>query len=637
MALTPDQVANEVSNTMSTARAQAQIAIGAALNMTADAVAVLNQYSPSYPTETITVQSTGYSIGSGFDATEKPPSFPTIRTAQDVQMGALGDIDTISATFTAEEPSLNLPSFSYSNPSELAGFSDTAPEIDDSVDMPEAPTFSYPDLPSLLAIGTDVDIADLTIPSTNITMPSYNNVLGDDFYASLTKAQAELPNYDDYGMQLVNRFYPGTVDRLSSLQTRIAQILEGTGTALTDTHDQRYYDALLARIEEEADKAIDALDEATVSTGWDLPGATRAAGRKRIQQEVMAKTAAAAMEVYTKRTDRELQHLQFVMGLVPPLQQAAVSLFGQAWGMQMDAYKSALQFADTASKFSTLVYQLRQRDYELAQSLTDKQIAIFEALLKAELAKADISKLKIEQERLKAEVNQQQVSLYTAQLQGEETKARVYASQIDALRQTIEARKLPLEVFLAKVQGFSAQVQAKKNEYDLLTARITGDRARVDGELAKLQVYKTEADVFGTIVTAQAKRVDGQIQRNQQILEEFKTKMQQELQLTQIDESVAKYSLNAYEAMARVYIAETNQELEQARFDFNKALEDAKLKLEQTRFSYERQFKALEMEMIRNKATADINMAGAQVQASIGSAAMSVMNTMAQLSAETTA
>jgi len=49
MALTVDQVASEISNTMNTARTQAQIAIGAALNMTADAVAVLNQYSPSYP------------------------------------------------------------------------------------------------------------------------------------------------------------------------------------------------------------------------------------------------------------------------------------------------------------------------------------------------------------------------------------------------------------------------------------------------------------------------------------------------------------------------------------------------------------------------------------------------------------
>ena len=98
----------------------------------------------------------------------------------------------------------------------------------------------------------------------------------------------------------------------------------------------------------------------------------------------------------------------------------------------------------------------------------------------------------------------------------------------------------------------------------LVVGILLGSEVGVDGELAKLQVYKTEADVFGTIVTAQAKRVDSQIQRNQQILEEFKAKMQQELQLTQIDESIAKYSLNAYEAMARVYIAETNQELEQA-------------------------------------------------------------------------
>lgn len=637
MALTPDQVASEISNTMSYARAEANSALSASNAMVLNAVSILTGYAPDYPSETITVEPSGYSLGSGFDATEKPPSFPTIRTPNAVTMGALGDIDTLDDTFTAEEPTLNLPAFDYSIPTKLNPFTQTAPEIDSSVDIPDVPAFTYPGLPELLALNTDIELDDLVIPPLSITNPSYNNILSDDFYSAFATGRTELPNYDQYGMELVNRFYPNVQAAVQTLVGRASGILDGTQTALTDNHDQRYYDLLRARIATERDKAVQAVDDASVAAGWDLPGLVRAAGQKRIQQDSAAGLNNAALEVYVKRADRELQHLQFIMQVIPTLQSSAVSLFGQAWGMQMQAFQGALSFADTAMRFATAVYQLKQRDYELAQGLVERQIRIFEALLKAELAKADVTQKKLEVERLKAEINQQQVSLYTAQLSGEETKARVYASQIDALRQTIEARKLPLDVFLGNVQAFTALAETKKAEYALVEAQISGDKAKTEGELAKLQVYKTKADVFGTTITAKAKKIEGQVQRNNQILEEFKARVRAEVDLTQIDAAIAAHSLDAYKAMSAVYIAETQAELEQAKFAFQKSLEDARLELDQTKLSFERQFRALEIEMNRVDATARITLAGAEVQARTGQAAISVMNTMTQLSASASA
>lgn len=637
MALSSDQVADEIQNTMSFARSEANSMLGAATAMVNNAVSILYGYSPDYPSETIAVSDSGYSFSSGFNSEEKPPSFPAIRTPNAVTMGALGDIDTLDDTFTAEEPTLNLPAFDYSIPTKLNPFTQTAPEIDSSVDIPDAPAFTYPGLPGLLALDTDIELDDLVIPPLSITNPSYNNILSDDFYSAFATGRTELPNYDQYGMELVNRFYPNVQAAVQTLVGRASGILDGTQTALTDNHDQHYYDLLRARIATERDKAVQAVDDASVAAGWDLPGLVRAAGQKRIQQDSAAGLNNAALEVYVKRADRELQHLQFIMQVVPPLQSSAVALFGQAWGMQMQAFQGALSFADTAMKFAAAVYQLKQRDYELAQGLVERQIRIFEALLKAELAKADVTQKKLEVERLKAEINQQQVSLYTAQLSGEETKARVYASQIDALRQTIAARKLPLEVFSAEVDAFGKLADAKRAEYAMVEAQISGDKAKADGELAKLQVYKTQADVFGTTVAAKAKKIEGQVQRNNQILEEFKARMQAEVQLTQIDESIAKHSLDAYKAMSAVYIAETQAELEQAKFAFQKSLEDARLELDQTKLSFERQFRALEIEMNRVDATARITLAGAEVQARTGQAAISVMNTMTQLSASASA
>jgi len=176
-----------------------------------------------------------------------------------------------------------------------------------------------------------------------------------------------------------------------------------------------YDDLLRTKIATERDKAVQAVDDATVAAGWDLPGLARAAGQKRIQQDSASNLNNAALEVYVKRADRELQHLQFIMQVVPPLQASAVALFGQAWGMQMQAFDGALRFADTAVKFAHAVYALKQRDFEIEQGLLESQIRIFEALLKAELAKAEITKQQLEVEQLKESINKDQIELYTAQ------------------------------------------------------------------------------------------------------------------------------------------------------------------------------------------------------------------------------
>ncbi|MER2583735.1 MAG: hypothetical protein ABTR20_13545 [Candidatus Competibacter sp.] len=634
MAINPDSVSNEIQSTMSLARNQAQSAIAAANTMVTNAVSQLTHYTPDYPTDPVVFAEQGYSVsGSGFSAEQKPPVFPTIRTPSPVTMGALGDLDSLEASFTEAAPSLILPDFNYASLTPLTPFSGTAPTIDAAVTIPDAPSFQYPGLPQLLALNTTISLPDLVIPPLAIQSPTYTNLLATDFLSAFTAGRAAVPNPDEYGTQLVNRYYPGLHANYTQLSARVNGILGGTATALTDTADDRLYESLRTRIAGENDKAEQALNEASQATGWDLPGAVRAAGGLRLRQDLAVELSKAALEVYGKRTDRELQHLQFVMGLANDIHGAAITLFGSAFGMQMQAFQGALQYADAAIKFATTVYELKQRDFELLQRLTDTQVRIFEALLKAELAKTDVTKAKIDIERLKSELNHDLITQYTAQLQGEETKARVYASQIDALRETIAARKLPLEVFLANVQGFSALSDAKKAEYALLEARISGDKAKVEGELAKLKVYQTKAEVFSTVTGAKAKKIDSQIQRNQQILDEFKTKMQAELQLVQIDEAIAKHSLNAFEAMAKIYIAESEERLNQAKFDFQKNLETMNLELEQTRFAYERQFKNLEVEMTRVKALAEIQLSGATVQSHVGAAAMSVMNTMVQLEA----
>lgn len=632
-----DNVVNQVNATQNMARSLAQSAVSATNSLVSQAIGTLTGYVPDFPQTPLTAVERGVSVGGAeFDPTQKPPSFPTIRTAQDVEMGALGHIDTLDDEFDETAPTVTVPSFSFPEPVALTPFTKTAPSVDSTVTVPDSPTVDYPALPTLLAIDTDIELQDLVIPSLAIAMPSYNNLLTDTFVAQFAAGGNAVPNPDEYGTSLMARFFPEWSTTVQQMEQRINGVLAGSQTALTDTFDARLYEQMRARVREESDIAVAALDQQTKATGWDLPGAARAAGAKRIQQEASKALQAAALEVYNKRTEREVQHLQFVLGLALPLHKDAVALFESAFDMSMKQFDGAMQYADTAMKFAVTVYQLKQRDYELAQALVDKQIAIFQALLDAELAKVKVTEARLTVEKLKIEANQQQVQLYTAQLEAQRTKVGIFQAQIDALRAEIEARKLPLDVFESEVRAFAALASAKRDEYALVDAKIRADEGKLKGQLAKLEVYKTEADVFATVVGARAKKIDGQIQRNQQILKEFEIKQDAEVKLTQIDAMVAEHALDAYKAMADVYIAESKQRLEAAKLDFDQALENSKLEIREREFEFEREIRNLEIEMTRIKAIADVQLSAADVHGRQAAAAMSVMNTMAELSATAT-
>ena len=106
MAISADQVSSEIQSTMALARSEAITAVNAAMALVSNAVGILNQYTPEYPEGEITIANSGYSAGSGFNAEDKPPTFPIIRTPQQITMGELGDLDTIDETFSEEAPKI---------------------------------------------------------------------------------------------------------------------------------------------------------------------------------------------------------------------------------------------------------------------------------------------------------------------------------------------------------------------------------------------------------------------------------------------------------------------------------------------------------------------------------------------------
>lgn len=634
-----DTVINEVNASQDLARSLAQSSITATTSLVAKAIDTLEGYTPQFPQDAISFgEPVGADFGDGsFAPEEKPPQFPAIREAQAVDMGALGDIDTLDATFSGERPTLNLPDFAYPTVAPLEGFSQSAPVIDTSFTVPDAPEITDPDEPELLALRTDISTPDIALPPVSITLPTRPRyALTNEFAALFAAGKTAAPDPYSDAISLTEQCFPRWKQLTDTVSAHIEAIVAGTAKSLPDDTDSALYNALLTRVEAERDQALAQLDEQTTATGWAMVGQARAAGQRRIQQKASQDLRAASLEAYIKSAEWTLQYRQAVLGMAQPLYQSAITLFGTAAGLSFQAFDAALKYAQVAMGFVIEVYRTLQRDYEIDQMFVDKQIAIIHEERAGELAKLQVTDAELKVESLKSEQNRERLEQLRLQIEIGAQRLTRYDRQLDTLDKTLKARRLPLEAFLASVEGYRAAWQAKAGEYAQVEAIIRGHEGKTRSELAKLDVYKTDAEVFNIETSAKAKKIDGQIQRNQQVLREFEIRQTAEVQLTEIDAKVAAHALDAYKSMAAIFIAESQERLEKAKLEFQQEVEKAALEIKNREFEFNRQYKNLEIEITRVKATADMQMAAAQVQSHVGASAMSAVNTMAQLSANLT-
>lgn len=623
-------VESTIYSVIATAKSLASQTVSDANSLIAAAAGVLNGFQPDYPdTFPHIPQEVGVSAPQGGGDVEKTvPTFPTIRQPKTLTAPHLGEIDDIEGDFTVTPPALTLPSFRYAKPSGLAAFAETMPALDLDVVIPLPPSYTWPDRPALGAINTDVAIETITLPPLDIEMPVYQRATLDPWRAGFKDGQALLPGLDQYAIGLLDTLCPGYQHTYGLLRNRIDGALSRTESALGPHFEDAIFQQARRKAEQARAIAVRQLDAATNASGWELPGTTRMAGLTQLETEFANALSAAALDAYTKRSERELQHLQFSMDTAAKLYGLALELFRFSVGQQLDAFKATIAFADSASSYAIKAYELAQQDFAIQAQVVELQIRLFESLLKRELAKLEITSNRLAIEKLKSDINQQLIQQYTAEISANETRARTYAAQITALKEEIGLRKVPLEIFGEKVKLHTVLADAKKAEYAVLEAEIAGDKAAMEGELAKVKLYETQANVFRTVIDAKSTKTNAQIKRNELLLDEYKSQVQNELALVQIDEAIAKHALNAYEAMAKIYLADRQADLENARFRFDKILESAKLALEKVRFEFEGNFKNIELELGRVKALADVQMSGAQVSGHLAGSALSALNSV---------
>lgn len=472
------------------------------------------------------------------------------------------------------------------------------------VAIPAAPDMTLPAAPALDA---------LTLPAMpTITIPPFD-------VGQIPVFDTDVPDLAfDWQEQPYN---PLAVNELA---TTIKAMLAGD-FAMPKPVQDALFAAAVEREDTTARRAIAAATDDWAARGYTMPPGMLVEQANAAREQAALQANALSREVFTKAAEWAIENLRTAVAQGIALEAMWAEHWNniaqrafQAAGIMLDAVKNQFDMQATAFNMRLQTLQAR-RD-------------VFEALLRAEMAKLDILRAQIESEQLKGTINEQKVRIYSTQLESVKVLADMYGTKLQGAKILSEIERDKLEAYKTDVEAWGEKLSAEKTRFDAYDSQIRG-------ETAKVQAYEAEARAYAATVSAAADRNNTRMRFTEARIQTIDASMRKFLGMLQAQTATVSARRDAISARAQAYAADIQRWSEQMRYAGQ--AEEIKIRAQEAsvrnNIAYfevlSRQFDARMQRMLQiSLAMKDAMSSAGQMSAQMAAGAMSAIHASASIS-----
>lgn len=551
------------------------------------------------------------------------------------------DIDTSIPDFQLPAPP-EVPDTTLEMPQPPPAITIESPPSIDTSGLPtltvSEPSLSLPPVPDALDVSLPVEPsppAEIELPTlTDPVLPTSPTL----FTLTLPDAPVlNIPTFDDPIPDFELDFDVGTFNynetlydsaMLATLRARITAMING-GTGLPVEVETALFDRARTREASVNLAAQQTSLEEWSSRGFTMPGGditrrlaeireARRTAENTLQRDVMVQVHTAALE-------------QLKAGV-----SSGVELEGQLMNYYAGFADRQLRAAVATVELSVSSLNGRIAFFNAKLARIDLAARVFETRVRAALATIEVYKAQIEGERVRGEINVQQIQLYQSQINAALSLIEVYRAKLEGARVQTEVERNKIETYKARVDAFGAVVQAKRTEYD-------GYSTAVQAEVAKTGIYETTVRAYAARVDAYGKRVTANVEATRAFTEAERLKVEQQdsrirSYVAQVEAERSRIGALAdvYESSGRVFAAQASAEESRIsaiskKVDLEVAAGRAETDLQLTKMTSQAQI------AIQASAQAiEAMKAVSSVQIQLAAGAMSAVNTGAAISGQDT-
>lgn len=527
--------------------------------------------------------------------TRNLPSAPSIDNPV-ITLGA-------APVFSEADPSVNLPAV----PSPL----DISLPVKDFIintnfDYPVTPDTTLPSVPSLLSLNLP-NPEVVTLPTFDLNFPTSNSLVPPGVTFTFIEDLYNSTLLNGIKQELLNRISGG-----SGINTVVEEAIWSRGK------DREIRASVLAERSVLVDR---------VSQGFSRPPGSVQSAIDQIALETQSKIIELSREVMIKQAELEQENIKSSI-------QQSIALEDMLLRDHQTIVQRSFEVAKYIQDLAIEIFKTKVSVYTSEVEAYRAFATAYTSRVQAELSKIEIFKAQIEAEKLKGDLNEQNIRLYLARIEGVKNNVEIYKALISTVSEKLQAEQIKLEVYKTDISAYSEAARAKASEFSIYSEQIKG-------ELAKVEVFDSKVKAFSSRIQAYAATSDVTIKQAEiaKDIEQLKiTKYQSDIDAfikqVQADQLIYQSAVDLYKGETQLYLGDVelgkasaelalksaDNTIEQNKASANVSLENAKITLESVKGAYGA--------ILQAKTNA-----GSIYQA-IGTSALSAINVSAQVSGQ---
>lgn len=398
----------------------------------------------------------------------------------------------------------------------------TRPDIDTSIDLPDAPAFVLPNLPVL----DEIVIPDFDFP----VMPEFT--------------QAE-PQFE--GSPLLSEFQWAketyTPEILPEVIERIRRMMAGEG--LPPDVERAMFARAADREALAVRRTLAEIETEFSARGFALPTGTMRQRLDAAREDSLLKQMTMNRDLTIESAKWVLENVRFAVQQGLAAEQVLADIWRFTAAQVFEAAKLQFQFYLEVYNAQVALFNARQNAYQAG-------VQVWRTRIDAEMQKIAVFKAEVDAELARGELNKQKVATFTALIDAMKVRVQMYAEEMAGAKVKSDAVRNIVEVFRADVAAYGEQIEADK-------AKFQAYEAEVRAEASKAGIVDAEARAYSALIqgkSAQAdigiKRAENAVQQNRALLEQYGA------MLDAVKADIAAQSATI-DASAKAYTADTQR------------------------------------------------------------------------------
>ena len=480
-----------------------------------------------------------------------------------------------------------------------------------SLHIPDAPTFALPagkpTAPDITLVYTapTAPVAGYGLPPTldALNLPTY--------VAPVLPAFTDVPpTFDEIApspiISWVEPDYTVELDVKSVLESMLAG-----GTGLPPAVETAIWERGRDRETRQANATLNANMVAWSSRGFAFPPGRLNGIQIALRDETQRKLNEISREVMIKQADLEQTNRNFAVTAGINYEQMFVNLFLAVVNRNFEIQKFQVET-------QIQVYNLKITTFNVQNEVFKAQVDLYKVRLEEKFADIKVFEALVGAEKAKAEINTAKVQAYEAQIKAYTADIEAYNSLIKAQIAKAEFEKTRADIYKSEIDAYVAEINGMKVEFDAYDSRVKGEVAKSSLEESNARAYQARVQGIGEKANIIVKQAEATIAAQRLDLEWAVAKLNRLLNISNQELNVIQANLAKFQSINQKAVAKFDAESRGKALEFSANVEAARVNV--ARFS------AL---MEQWKARAQLIISTAEVQAASLRAAGQIASNLA--------